>query len=54
MLVEFMFKGTMCCKRPPGQFRATQKKGCHPTRPSTSNYKSFTVSTITLQMARQQ
>ena len=54
MLVEFMFKGTMCCKKPPGQFRATQKKGCHPRRPSTSNYKSFTVSTITLQMARQQ
>ena len=44
--VEFMLKGTMCCKRPPGQFRANQKKGCHPTRPSTSHYKSFSVSTI--------
>ena len=36
MLVEFMFKGIMCCKRPPGQFRANKKKGgwC-PTMPST-------------------
>ena len=27
MLVEFMFEGIMCCKRPSGQFRANKKKG---------------------------